>query len=164
MSYATITPEEIQVGEPTAKPLFDKIKGDLDDHESRLGATEVAATTRPPIEFGVFGVLQSPLTYDGILITRIDINLTITAVRLLVKLAGSSGTVSVDVEYKRGVGAWTSILTGNVSVAQAAGDYAIASGVLAVTDLEAGDLIRLNVDSVQVDMEDFSVFLENEVA
>ncbi len=164
MAYVTITDQEIEVGEPTAKPLFDKIKDNLDDHEDRLGAIEVAATSRPPIDFGVFGIMQAPFAYDGLLIYRTPIDITATGVRLLQKIAGASGTLTVDIEYKRGGGAWTSILTGPISLTSADGDLALESGVLAITDFLAGDLFRLNVDSVQADQEDFIAYIENEVA
>lgn len=161
--YVDITDEEIEVGEPTAKPLFDKIQGNLEDHEERLGATEVGATTRPPITFGVAGITQAPFAYDGLLFTRTDIAIALTGVRLQQKIAGLSGTLTIDVEYKRGVAAWTSILTSPIELDSTDGDYAIASGTLAVTDFDAGDLFRLNVDTVQDSQEDFIVQLENEV-
>jgi hypothetical protein len=164
MPQVPITEEEIEVGEPTAKPLFDKIRGNLIDLDARVSASEVGATSRPPIEFVVVGLLNGTFAYDGLLFTRVDINLSLTGARLVVKVAGTSGVVSVDIEYKRGVGAWTSILTGPIEADFSDGDMHLESGVLAVTDLEAGDYLRLNVNSIQDGVEDFSVFLENEVA
>lgn len=164
MVYSEITSAEVAVGEPTAKPLFDKIRDNLIDHENRIAATETGGTSRPPIEFGVFGVLQSSFTKDEILIYRVPAAITLTAARLFIKTAGASGTTTIDLEYKRGGAAWTSILTGVISSDSADGDYHTETGTLAETDLIAGDLIRLNVDAVQEGMEDFIVYLENEVA
>lgn len=164
MAFTTITAEEIEVGEPTAKQLFEKIKDNLDDHESRIGAAETGLTARPPISFGVFGVLQNTFAKDEMLIERVPVALTLTAARLFIKTAGTSGTTTIDVEYKRGAGAWTSILTSVISSPYTDGDYFTATGTLAETSLLPGDLLRLNVDSVQVDMEDFVVYIENEVA
>jgi len=164
MAFSAITDAEIEVGEPTAKPLFEKIQGNLDDHETRIGAGETGLTSRPPIEFGVFGILQNTFAKDGMLHYRVPVGLRLTAARLFIVNAGTSGSVEVDVEYKRGSGSWTSILNSTISSAFGDGDLHVETGSLAVTDLEAGDFLRLNVDSVQVDMEDFVVYLENEVA
>lgn len=164
MAFTAITDAEIEVGEPTTKPLFEKIQDNFDDHETRIGATETGLTARPPIEFGVFGILQTSFAKDGILYYRVPIALTITGVRLFVVNAGTSGTVTVDVEYKRGAGAWSSILTTEISSDFTDGDLHVEAGTLSFTSLQAGDFLRLNVDSVQVNMEDFSVYVENEVA
>jgi hypothetical protein len=164
MAFTSITTAEIQVGEPTAQPLFQKIKDDLDDHESRIAAAEVGASSRPPIEFGVWGLLPDAYAADGVEIYRTPLNISMLGARVLVNKAGSSGTLTVDVEYKRGAGAWTSILSVPISVTSAAGDLSLTSGVLTVTNFLTGDLFRLNVDSVQVGMSGFTVLLENEVA
>ncbi len=163
MSYSALTAAEIAVGEPTSAPLFQKILDNFADHETRLGAIDVGATYLPPIEFGVFGVLQTPFAYDGLIQTLTDINITVTACRVNVKTAGGSGTLTIDVEYKRGGGAWTSILTAPVSVVYTEGNNSLTSGTLAVTSFNALDRFRLNVDSVQSAMEDFSVYLEREI-
>lgn len=164
MAFTAITDAEIEVGEPTAKPLFEKIQGNLDDHESRLGSAETGLTSRTPIQFEVNGLLTSEFIKDGLLIYRVASSLTLTAARLFVHLAGNVGTVTVDVEYKRGAGVWTSLLTGEISSVYTDGDYHVESGTLNVTALQAGDLIRLNLDSVQSGMKGFTVYLENEVS
>jgi len=164
MAFSAITSEQIAAGEPTSQPLFQKIKDSLDDHESRLTVTEAALGRLPPIDFNVLGLLNAPLAMTGAMTYRIDQATTLTACRLLVVTAGSSGSVEIDVQYKRGAGAWTTVLTGPLSAGFASGSYFTANGTLAFQDLLPGDLLRLNINSVQVNMQDFSVFLERTAA
>ncbi len=164
MSYTTITDAEIETGEPTAQSLFQKIKDDLDDHETRITANETGASTRPPFTLGVMGLIVADFAEDGVDWLRVDQPVTLTGFRLLVHTAGASGTLTVDVEYKRGAGAWTSILSAPVDAAYTLGDYVTVNGTLSVTSLLAADLLRLNVDGAQVGMRNFKVQLEHEVA
>lgn len=164
MSFSTIQSAIIAAGQAVKQELFTFIKDNLDDHETRITTTEAAIGRLPPIAFDVVGTLSSSFAMDEVLIYRVESDLRVTAARLLVKQRGSSGSVQVDIEYKRGVGSWTSILSSVISASYTAGDYSVTTGTLAVQDFLAGDLFRLNVDSVQVGMEDFAVYLENESA
>lgn len=164
MAYDAITSAQIAAGEAVKQELLEKVKGNDADHESRLLVVEAALGRLPPIAFDVVGTLSAPLALDGALAYRVEADLTVTACRLFVKLAGTSGSVTVDVEYKRGGAAWTSILSAPISAAYGTGDYYTTSGTLTFQDFEAGDLIRLNIDAVQDEMEDFAVYLENESA
>jgi hypothetical protein len=164
MAQEEITTAEIQPGKPVSTEILRKAKGNIEDHEERLTAAETGATTRPPIIFAVVGTLNTPFAVDGILHEPIRQALTITAVRVLVITAGSSGTFTADVERKRGGGAWTSVINAPIDVDYSAGDYAQESGVIAISDLEPGDLLRLNIDAAQAGMEDAYIYVENEVA
>lgn len=164
MAFTVIQSAIIAAGKAIKQELLTFIKENFDDHESRLIVAEAAIGRLPPICFDVVGALNSPLTMDGALIYRVESNLRVTAARLLIKTAGSAGSVTVDVEYKRGAAAWTSILTGTISAAFGSGSNFVTTGTLAFQDMLAGDLIRLNIDAVQTNMEDFSVYLENESA
>ncbi len=164
MAYVSISSANIAAGQALKQELATLIKDNLDDHEARLLVTEGSLGRLPPIPFEIVGTLNSSFAMDEVLIYRVEADLRVTAARLLVKQCGASGSVTVDVEYKRGGGAWTSILTGTISAAFGLGDYAVVNGTLSFQDFEAGDLIRLNIDAVQPGMEDFSVYLENESA
>lgn len=165
MAFTTLPSDLIAAGKALVQEIFSILKGDVDDHEDRITVLEGGAGVFSPITFDVTGTL-SPFAQDGILVYRVNRTLRITAARLFINVAGTSGTTSIDVEYKRGGGGWTSILTGNITAAFGAGDLYTASGTLvdASFEFQAGDLIRLNVDSVQDAMRDLSVYLENEAA
>jgi hypothetical protein len=164
MAYSALTDAETNAGEPGTQSLFKKIKDDLIDHESRILTAEGANAQLFPIEFAVEGEINDSAAVDGLLHYRVSAALTVLAIRALVITAGSSGTLSVDVEYKRGAGSWTSLLTGAITIAFGTGDLATAAGTLSVTDLLAGDFLRLNVNSIQTGMQDFVVYVENKGA
>lgn len=116
--------------------------------------------SQTPIEFAVTGILNDPMSVTEAMIYKIFDTTTITSCSLLVGTAGTSGTISVDIQYKRGAGAWTSILSAPITALYSTGNYYSANGTLAVQNLLAGDLLRLNINSVQSGMKNFSVFLE----
>lgn len=101
-------------------------------------------------------------------------DIKITAALLKLITAGASGTLEIDVEFKRGAGAWTSLFNQLPAVPSSAGDYAdsdTGTGATAaiintvVEDLLAGDLLRLNVDQVpDATADSFLVTLDYEVA
>lgn len=163
MSYTAFTSAEIAAGEPVKQELWQKVKDNDADFDSRLGTAENSVGRLPPIEFYSVGTVTTPTAMDGALKTRIEANTTILAVRLVVFDAGSAGSCTVDVEYKRGGGAWTSVLSAPISASYSSGDNYVTSGTLVFTALQSGDLLRLNIDAVQTDMEDFAVFVEREV-
>lgn len=164
MPFTALTDEQIATGEPTSQPLFQRIKDDFDDHESRLADLEAGSASSTPLAFEVFGKLDSSHVDDEVVIMRVAQNMTLTGCRLLVGTAGSSGTLQVDIKYKRAAGAWTTILSAAMSSAYTEGDYDVVSGALAVTDIQAGDLLRLDLQSVQTDMVNFGVYIENGAA
>lgn len=161
MSFEPYNSSEIAAGQPTKQELFLKLKENFDDHEERIQAAGAASGSKPPIEFGVFGLLNPPMAVTGILTTRIPYNISLLACRLLVVTAGSAGTLEIDIEYKRGAGAWTSILNAPISSTYTDGDYFLVTGDLSISSLVTGDLLRLNINGIQTSMEDFLVFIEN---
>ena len=63
MAFVSITDSEIEVGRPVKKELFQKIKDNLDDHETRIGGVE-SLTTRIG---GIFGqVIKNTVTASSI--------------------------------------------------------------------------------------------------
>lgn len=164
MPFSSFTDAEIAAGEPVKQELWQKAKDNDDDFDDRLGTAEASVGRLDPVAFHNTDFLLSPFSEEGIAIERVDAPFTALAARLEVKTAGISGSVEIDLEYKRGGGAWTTILSGPISVAFGAGDLGIASGTLVETDFIAGDHIRLNINSVQNQMQGFSVYLEREVA
>lgn len=164
MAFTLINTSEIEAGEPTSQELFTKIKDSLDDLNSRAATLESTSNNYLPIEFAVNGPSDDGLITDGLLITRLTFDITVLGVRLFILNAGTAGDTTIDVEYKRGAGSWTSIVSSPVTANFGDGDEHLESGTLAVTSLLAGDLIRLNVDDVQTGSDTFIVFVEFEGA
>lgn len=153
MSYTAITSGEIESGKPVREDTLTKIKDNFTDHESRILAVETGASTvYPPIILRVNGFYHATNTQTNVVRTTCNFNLTITGVRLLIDVAGASGTTEVDVKYKRAAGSWTSVLSTKPTVAFGAGNDAISTNAVldgSNVDLQAGDLIRLDITSSQ---------------
>lgn len=161
MSYVPIAPSEIASGEPVSSTVATKIKNNFDNHETRLTDVENGNTTvYPPIMFSVYGSYSPKAGASEVLVTTANFNLTITGVFLILKTAGSSGTTEIDLKYKRGSNPWQSVFSTKPSLAHSAGNYARSTnGVLDPTyvDLEAGDLIAIDLPQAQVNANTFFV-------
>ncbi len=152
MAFTTIPTTIIESGDPVVQELFDTyIKDNLDDHESRIIGLEGGSNVvYPPHFWNVTGPYEQsvPLVNCGMI--RLNFNLTVLAGRLLIKTAGSSGTTEIDILYKRGVSAFATIFTTKPSVSSASGNYFVSTnGVLSVTSLLAGDIIRMDITTTQ---------------
>jgi len=117
-----------------------------------------ALASNNSIVFEADGYYAAPGIMDNIIITKITKPITVTAAVLTCITVGSSGSTTVDVKFKRGVGAWTSILSVVPSVPFGAGDNsdsATGAGATAAVvnatykDLLAGDLLRIDTTAVQ---------------
>jgi hypothetical protein len=111
----------------------------------------------------VNGYYSDIVSLDNVLKTTANFPLTILGVYLLIDKAGSGGTTEIDVKRKRGGGAWTSILSTKPSVASAAGDDAISSNGVPnplYTDIDAGDILRLDLTSSQTSGKGFLVRID----
>lgn len=153
MPFTAITDEEVGTGQSVQSTTGTKIKNNFDDHEARLADLEGgASTTYPPAIFSMGGHYDIGGARDNVLKSVTNFPVTILGVRLYINTAGSTGTTEVDVKFKRGSGSYTSILLTKPSVASSAGDDAISTnGVVNPTyqTLEAGDIIRIDLSSVQ---------------
>lgn len=166
MAFDPLNVNEIAAGEPTKQELFNKIRLDLDDHESRLLTVEGATNAFLSIDFlvnGIYGPIGAQNNIAGYI--RIPFNLTIISGRLLIDKAGSAGTTEIDILFKRGIGVFTSLFTTRPSVAFGAGNIALSTnGVLDLTkvDLLAGDILRCDLTASQTLGNGFIGILEFE--
>lgn len=171
MAYSDLTSTEIGSGKPVSNPLLDKVKENFTNHETRIDALETGTSTvYPPIIMKVNGNYGS---YGGVvdfLKTTLNFNLTITGVRILVEKAGTSGDTEIDLKFKRGAGSYTSVLTTLPSCNYQDGDDFSSTGtangsvaaVLNATyvDLQAGDILRLDITSAQAQAQNFIVRID----
>lgn len=161
MSFATIVSSWISSGKPTKQELFQRIKDDLDDHESRLSDVEAATVNTQPLKFLVQG--------QGVVGDRKDLikapyAMTVTGLRIVMHNPGISGTLSVDVQRQAvaDVGSFATILSANATLAYNGGTVS-SSPSIAIPSIPAGAILRLDIDSVQVGAEDFDVEIEHTV-
>ena len=149
MSFVVINSSEIEAGDPVTQELFAKVKDSFDNHETRIQTVEAATLSAFPIKFEVISAYASPAT-TGIIYERIFHNITLTSGKIFVVDAGVSGTTEIDIKYKRGVGAFTSIFSVVPSVAFGLGDnYLSTNGVLSTAEILSGDILRLDITTGQ---------------
>jgi len=148
MAYLTIPTDIIESGDPVTSTLWSVyVRDNFEDHEARILSLEAGgAMTYVPFFFEVHGCLK---TREEVGLIRINFAIKLLAARLLIKKAGTGGATTIDFQYKRGSGVWTSIFSTKPSVT-ATSDYAISNNaVLSTVNLLSGDLLRMNIDSVQ---------------
>lgn len=162
MSYSAITTQEINVGGPVQNPTLAKIQQNEDYFNTQIAALSSSINNPKPIKFVIKGDGQGYATpLLGFAYERVWANMTLTAGQIWIPVAGGSGTVQVDVQYKRGVGGtWASIFSTKPSSPWTDGDGKVTTnGVLSVTSLLAGDFLRLDISSVQASCKEFQVEL-----
>lgn len=149
MAFTALTAADLAVGKPTKKELWDLIKSNFDDHETRILATEAATAEIDPIVYYVIGKytqLATPKT--GLMYYRAPYALTLTGAVLMIYEDGGSGTLEVDVQKKSGVGAFATVFSTKPSVASGSGDFTTSSNaVLSVTSVAQNDILRLDLTS-----------------
>ncbi len=101
--------------------------------------------------------------YTGFIKTTCNFNLTVTGVRIITDVAGSSGSTEIDIKFSRAGGAYTSIFSTKPLISYTAGnDAASTNAVLNATyvDLQTGDIIRLDITGVQTAGKNFIVRID----
>lgn len=161
MAYDPLTADEVLPGEPCKSELFDKARLNFDDLNDRMTLLEGTTGGYDPLEFYFDGQPTSGNVKDGAAVWRIFRNITALACRLYVDQAGSAGTLEVEVERWNG-SAWSSITSSPLSATSANGNKYTTSGTISISSLDQGQLLRVNINSVQTAMRNFAVYFEYE--
>lgn len=164
MPFVAINSAVIESGDPVTQELWGLVQDNFDDHEARIVDLEGGgAIPFIPVEFECDGYVEDYAGTKFMGTWRVPFDIDILAGRLRIVKAGTSGTTQIDFEYKRGANPWTSIFATKPSVSYLAGDNAISTnGVLNVLSLQAGDIVRLNIDTAQVASWGIVGFIEYE--
>lgn len=162
MAYSAFNSSEIAAGQPVKQELWQKVKDNFDDHETRISSLEAGtATTTAPLEFAVLGAHYLPgPAQTQVAVMRIPFAITLTDVKLFVVDAGSSGTLQVDIQKKSGGGAFATIFSTKPSVAFGAGNLSTSTNAaLSVTSVANGDFLRLDLTTVMTGCDEFYVYV-----
>ncbi len=108
------------------------------------------------IIFNLRGLLNNLRSRDGVAFMVVTQPLTLLSAKTFIETNGSSyGSLDIDLKFKRGAGAWTSIFQTRPAIPYSAGNEANSTddGTPAVIDstydeLIAGDFLRLDVINV----------------
>jgi hypothetical protein len=97
MAFITIPASWLDVGDPTKKELFDYIKDNFDDLDSRTTAVE-GATSKIIVYNGIFCNASSAGSLTGLMFERIPADFTITDAKVYIFTKGSlTGNLELDV-------------------------------------------------------------------
>ena len=169
MAYISISNLLIQVGKPVIKTLWDLVKGDLDDHESRIAGVEQGAT-KIEIWNDLSRVRQNAASLTGFDIYRAVANMQLIEARVAIFEIGiATGIIEFDIQKAPTLdfAASVSVFTTKPSL-----DMAVASdfdqSVNAVFDINQQNILkdgrlRLDITSLPVNMSSFEIFLLGEL-
>lgn len=161
--FEALTNEEIETGEPVKASTLTKVQENFDDHESRLQNVEGSVSDFPPIILRVNGPYGSFPVRDNVTQTTANFTFNIIGARILVDLAGSSGTLEIDIKKKRGAGAWESIFSTKPQAGFGSGDNYLSTNQIldgTKTEVQAGDILRLDITGTQVEGIGFLVRID----
>lgn len=160
MAFTAITTTEIEAGKANTNPLWEKVRLNFNDHESRLTTVENSTSSFLNIPFEVQGRVKAA---TAILPIRINFNSSISSARLVVEDAGSAGTCEVDLKYGAAGGPFTSIFSTRPTVAFGAGDLGISSNAVLTSNpylATAGNYLILDIISVQTGQKGLVLYVE----
>lgn len=163
MAFTPLTTAEVSADEPTKQELFDKIRTNFDDHESRISSNSTALQVFEPIIFSAQGVHYLIGPQNSLSFRRIVKPITITNGLVFIHIAGTAGTLRSDVLVSTDGGStFNSLFTVTPNVAFGAGNFADNTGTLDATrvDLVTGDILRHDVVTYQVGNFSFDTILE----
>jgi len=177
MAFITIPSTLIEVGKAIKKELFDLIKDNFDDHESRINGIELGANKVEVFNFEVMGFVNN---YTALELTQIgthrapsDFTLIEAKITLMNGSSGvtssTSGVLSIDVQRSIDNGStWNTILSGlpeiadgiNATGSESASVVFISGG----EDISQDDLIRVNVATKKDTQGSFLITVYGELA
>lgn len=159
MAFVTIPSTWTQVGKALKKELFDYIKNNFDDHETRINSIEQGINKVEVFNGEVIGYISNYSVSElvGIGTYRASQSFNIDEAKIIILNSSSSPTISsnegileVDVEKSQDNGVtWDSIFTVRPKVDNGISATGSESGAVTFSDnaIAVDDLIRLNVTS-----------------
>ena len=152
--FTAINTNEIDIGDPLKKELFDKIKDNFDDHESRISQQETIAQKVVVFDFPFLNAVNAS-SLTGLTLWRSPFNFTLTEARIVVyDINGNSGTLEMDVKklISPSLNTFSSVFTTKPSVAfPTTSNYEQSTNAVfdnTLKDIIIGDYLRLDFTSL----------------
>lgn len=178
MAFITIPSSWITVGKAVKKEIFEYIKNNFDDHETRINSIEAGTSKVELFNFEVIGYINNytALELTGIGTFRAPINLILTNAKLTLLnsascpvVSSANGVLAIDLQKSSDNGVtWTSILVQRPEIGD--GVYATGSESGIFTFITNGeivnqdDLIRVNVYSKKDSQGSFLITVYGEIS
>lgn len=152
MAYNPILDAELDVGDALKKELFDKIKGNINDHEDRLADIETGARKVEVFKSLVLNA-SSASTLTGLMYYVADDDFTLTSATVTIFEKGSL-TGALEIDLKKSVTdldgtSFTTVFTTKPKITLASvANYATSNNQVfdnGQVSIQAGDFIRFDV-------------------
>lgn len=166
MTFISIDPATIQVGKAIKKELFDLIKGNFDDHETRLQGLSGTSGLAPLINETVYvGSNATPLL-TGIYYLEIIQQCVATslAIQIFEKAPASIGQLKIDVRKNTSTNpaGFVSIMTTQPLIDMTTdSDFVRKTGIIDTSKqlLSVGTIVRIDITSLPVGLQKFRIVL-----
>jgi hypothetical protein len=167
MAFVTIPSSWLDVGDPTKKELFETIKDNLDDLDTRVGTFELSANK--VVVFNEYIVSGSKLVVTSAIermtVFRAPSEMTLLTAILTNYRAGTSGILEVDVKKGTSPSTLTTVFTTKPSISYTAGNNsqssnAVFAGTITVSQNE---YLQLNITGVQTTQGPFHFLMYGEI-
>lgn len=169
MAFITIPSSWITVGKAVKKELFDYVKDNFDDHETRIGSIEAAVNRISPFNYTVLNATRASSITGGLGLYRATNAFTFSLAKLAVfDVSGLTGTLEIDVQkssspdFTSSVSIFTTRPSINVATS---GNYAESTNAVigASGAISDGDWLRLDITSLPTGLGRFNIAVEGEV-
>jgi hypothetical protein len=153
MAFSTITSTQIEIGKAVKKELWDKVKANEDDLDSRLVAQESGGSVIELVNQDIINA-SSAGSLTGLFYYKATYDFTVTSVQVQIYEKGiiSSGSVTLDVLKSATLGGtYTSVLSVLPTINFAtASDYDSNSGTLNPTyqDILTDEVLRVDITAL----------------
>jgi len=177
MAYTTIPSTDIEVGKPVKKSLWDKIKANFTDHETRIDGLEEGANKVEIFNFEVMGYVNNYTASELVQIGtfRAFSDTTITEGKLILMngtnsaTSSSAGVLSIDLQKSTDNGVtWNTILVSVPEIADGVSatgsESALITFITGGEDLLAEELLRVNVVSKKDTQGTFLISVYGDIA
>jgi hypothetical protein len=154
MAYTSISSAAIQVGKAIKKNLWELVKSNLDDHESRISAVETIGTVLDIIDETFYSATAAAsLTGMYFYKAKQGIRITKLEIQIYEKGAIASGSLTVDLKKSSSLNpvGFASIMTTQATIDfSTANDFDLNAGVINSTlnELAVNEYLRLDVTAL----------------
>lgn len=170
MSYSAITATEIEVGKPVKKSLFNKVKDNFDDHETRVNSLEAGASKIEVANFELGGYIDhyNLSELSSVAMHHANTAFTISELEVVIIdspnaldsggsaiVSSADGTLELELEKSTDGGAnfgtilstRPQVIDGENGAGSSSNDVANVSAILANSSVNSGDILRIKVTS-----------------
>jgi hypothetical protein len=160
----------IQVGKALKKEIFDLIKGNFDDINSRLSVLEAGGARVIVLNNDVI-LSSSATTFTGLAYFKAPQNFSLNNCEIQIFEKGSIATGTLEIDIKKNStpdnAGMASVFTTQPSINFAsASDYGVSTNQVfdsTISQVDAGDILRFDITSLPVGLGKFRILLFGEV-